>query len=93
MASIPDFIEFLLVKRPKPYECPYCGNAGFVTNIIMENVPAELRIHATLFETQTPQFHGFYTISCTNCGHSTFFHRRKFDEWLAAKNPVTNFTP
>lgn len=91
MPSLPEFIEFLVAKRvgatKEPYRCPWCGNERHVTNIASENIPAELRLHPTLVETSMPGFHGFYTISCTNCGHTAFFHRRQLDQWLAEKNP------
>lgn len=86
-ATRDEFIQFFEEKKKGVYLCPVCSNHAFSINVaeppgvdISNAPPAELTIPTTKQGT-----HSFYCLSCSNCGHSTFFHRHQFDDWKKMK--------
>jgi radical SAM protein with 4Fe4S-binding SPASM domain len=83
--SLPEFAEYLASKRGTIYRCDFCDSDKFSINNVIPNVAAEFRAHPTLYEQTTPQFHTFLAVSCNNCGNTLLFHKRNFDDWMAAR--------
>lgn len=67
------------------YKCAFCGNEAFMGNNIGGDA-ANLLIPASP-DTESPATgsHPFITITCTNCGDTTFFHLNQFNAWRAKK--------
>src|ERR1700722_788974 len=87
-----EFNEFFQSKRHAPYKCPVCGHGAFAVNVQAaeeakpppdQNV-AVLGVLGTDGATFTPIHHDFLSFSCTNCGHTDFFHINQFKAWLQA---------
>jgi hypothetical protein len=83
-----DFIQFFEEKKKGIYLCPVCASHVFAINVsepvgtdIANAPPALLIIPAH----NKPGSHAFYSLSCTNCGTTTFLHATQFDEWKAKK--------
>jgi predicted nucleic-acid-binding Zn-ribbon protein len=86
--SATDFFRFLReVRAGKPYECTYCGNGSYRYNEgartgTVPVPPGKL----TLVPEGAANGHPFYSISCSRCGRSDFFHLSAVADWIKA-NP------
>jgi predicted nucleic-acid-binding Zn-ribbon protein len=90
-----EFIRFFQAKKNGTFKCVFCGNEEFVTNVAApapikadDDPPiAEHRIFAPASDDTAKGEHVYYVASCSNCGHSNFFHRSQVEACLAA-NPA-----
>lgn len=77
--------QFFDAKRTGTYKCPVCSNEEFVVN----GGGGDNELLVALFEFADPKVknsaHSFYSIDCTNCGHTTFFNERAIAAWLKSK--------
>ena len=82
--SSADFAEFFVVKKNGTYKCPFCGQEAFTIN--WGNVDAAALVMDV--EGIPAAAHKFFSFSCTNCGHSDFFHERQVNAWLESKKAL-----
>ena len=100
--NIPLFDEFFRAKKNGTYKCPVCAHENFVANIhtsapVPPGTPPD-RVNVALLSIPSQGdlympavgTHSFYSITCTNCGHTDLFHKAQFDIWLAAGKPARN---
>ena len=81
-----DFRRFRIATAKAGRACSHCGHEGFALNLGThdDNGPvAEFR-----FRPEDSAFgtHGFYSMACTNCGRTDFFHVTQVDRWVAANS-------
>src|SRR4051794_30577756 len=90
--TVGQFGEFFNVKRNGTFKCPFCSSESFGRNISgtapldpPDSSPMAL-LHLPIGAPLSGQAHVFYSISCTNCGHSQLFHGQAVDSWLETRN-------
>jgi predicted nucleic-acid-binding Zn-ribbon protein len=76
-----DFQQFFQEKKLGTYKCPFCANEQFVANLGGHGATAVLRHHTDT----AAGYHDFLSFSCTNCGHTDFFHITQFNKWQQEK--------
>jgi predicted nucleic-acid-binding Zn-ribbon protein len=85
--SAEEFSRFFEQKKNSIYLCPVCGVYEFALNLYGDpNMPGGNMSQLALGPPQAT--HSFLSISCTNCGHSEFFHMTQFEKWRAAQKPA-----
>lgn len=76
------FNDFFNAKKTGTYKCPVCSNEQF--NFLGGGPDDDLSVAG--LEIADPKLvkssHFFCAVSCSNCGHTTFFLRSMIAEWL-----------
>lgn len=87
-----DFHEFFVAKANGSVRCPVCSTLPLTLNTVSDMgdpngalVPARLTLPAGVEGDAPFASHPFYSVSCSNCGHTMFFHSAQIEQWLAAK--------
>lgn len=66
----PRLRSFISNTRKTDYRCSWCGESEVIYNAAEPGTPAVLDVAVT----DTENHHQFYSVSCTNCGRTDFFH-------------------
>ena len=91
--SIADFSKYFAAQKSGTYKCVFCANEQFIANAVSlpsasDGSPslAALLIVPTVANREDTSFagnHTFYSISCTKCGRSDFFHSNQVEGWVS----------
>jgi predicted nucleic-acid-binding Zn-ribbon protein len=91
------FGEFFDAKKNGTYKCPFCGCEEFAANVAVHAAAlptpdSPMAVHAVFAATEDGSSRGshqYYSMSCSNCGHTDLFHKMQVDQWSAARAPET----
>jgi hypothetical protein len=84
-----EFIEFFEEKKKGIYLCPVCASHGFLINVDGPTLPLEQQGNSLLSEMRLGPTgsHAFISLSCNNCGTTTFMNVQQINSWKALKKP------
>lgn len=84
-----DFVDFLTEKGNGSYKCTFCGHGELAFNVVEGTNAPEDGVRTPAVVTTPlgngPGVHSFYSVSCTNCGNTLFFHQNQVRIWKGAR--------
>jgi ribosomal protein S27AE len=87
-----DLADFFEAKKKGIYVCPLCAGHVFYANVSGREPDDSSQAILSVVASRNGD-HGFYSLSCGNCGMTTFIHHQQIEDWIAERDKPPDGPP